>query len=813
MKRKVPLNKRTLSGILFAFALSLTLVAAILYAHNIFRWGKQPDIGLYRRMAWDINVVGVVTEPGRKAGVQVGDHVLRVNGKTFANRTELLSSMRWELGEKNTYLLERGGKQFEITITNHPLGLVTSFIKSGLPFLVGLSYILIGTLVFLMKPHRRISWIFFLFGAIFGLLLTFLFKVGVPQPYWLGTIDISLYCFIPAIFIHLALTFPQERTLIRKRPYFQFFPYLISAISFVWIRSTTPEMLGIPKIWFMILSVYFLAAVLFFLGSCLQLRLSSKSEIVKIRSRMILLGVALAFSLPLLEMLLNAFSRVHMIPSFNYYLPFLVILPIAIGYSIIKHNLFDFDGFIKRTYGYILVTIGISGIYVIFLLLFNKVFDLFEMAGSPVFPLLFIVGVVFLFNPVRNRVQRVINRTFFRLEYDYQAILHKISETMRSLSSLDQIGKSMMDTALNNLFIDSGRIFLLNRERRVYECLTGTQSGNDSGGAEAATRSSMSTQIMPANDPLLEKMAEKKGEVTWYHIQEDPFYEPAKEACERSFKQLEATLLVPIIYEDNLTGFIVLGNKKSGKYYGREDRNLLKTLANQGAIAIENARLAEKMKIEEMVRANLARYLSPQVVDQVIKKDVQINLGGERKVATVLFSDIRDFTRISETLPPDQLVGLLNEYFTEMARVVFENQGSLDKFIGDAIVAVFGSLIPLENSAQTAVQTATQMMYRLSKLNEKWMAQYGLILHIGIGISTGEIFLGNIGSPERMEFTVMGDKVNMASRFSGVAHPGQILVTKDSLVHLGADIKTVELPPLEVKGKAEKQEVFEIIYA
>jgi adenylate cyclase len=219
------------------------------------------------------------------------------------------------------------------------------------------------------------------------------------------------------------------------------------------------------------------------------------------------------------------------------------------------------------------------------------------------------------------------------------------------------------------------------------------------------------------------------------------------------------------------------------------------------------------MKSEELVRANLARYLSPQIVDQVIKKDVQVNLGGDKKVVTVLFSDIRHFTQIAETLPPDQMVRLLNEYFTEMARIIFENQGSLDKYIGDAIVAVFGSLIALENPARTAVQAAMQMMKALATANERWTAQYGFAINIGIGINTGEVFLGNIGSPERMEFTVIGDTVNIASRFSGVARPGQILVTRETLKCLESDINYRELPPAEVKGKTGKLEVFEMIYS
>jgi adenylate cyclase len=236
-------------------------------------------------------------------------------------------------------------------------------------------------------------------------------------------------------------------------------------------------------------------------------------------------------------------------------------------------------------------------------------------------------------------------------------------------------------------------------------------------------------------------------------------------------------------------------------------------MAHQGVVAIENSMLVEQMKKDETVRVNLARYLSPHIVERVIKKDLQVNLGGDRKVVTVLFSDIRGFTRISETLPPDQLVQLLNEYFTEMAKVIFENQGSLDKFIGDAIVAVFGSLISIYNPARTAVQAAIQMMKRLEAANERWIGQYGFAINIGIGINTGEVFLGNIGSPERMEFTVIGDAVNIASRFSGVAHPGQILVTRETLSCLGSDIHHRELSPIEVKGKTGKLAAFEMIYS
>ena len=186
-------------------------------------------------------------------------------------------------------------------------------------------------------------------------------------------------------------------------------------------------------------------------------------------------------------------------------------------------------------------------------------------------------------------------------------------------------------------------------------------------------------------------------------------------------------------------------------------------------------------------------------------------MGGDKKVVTVLFSDIRNFTTITESRKPDELVHQLNEYFTEMAGIIFEHGGSLDKYIGDAIVAVFGSLIDLDNSARNAAQAALKMMQRLPELNERWLQKYGLKMEFGIGLSTGEVFLGNIGSPERMEFTVIGDTVNVASRFSGLAKPGQILMTRETLNCLEGSLEWRELPPTEVKGKTGKLEVFELL--
>jgi adenylate cyclase len=147
-----------------------------------------------------------------------------------------------------------------------------------------------------------------------------------------------------------------------------------------------------------------------------------------------------------------------------------------------------------------------------------------------------------------------------------------------------------------------------------------------------------------------------------------------------------------------------------------------------------------------------------------------------------------------------------------MANCVFENQGTIDKYIGDAVMATFGGLVPLENSARSAVNAALRMMEILPELNERWQRDYdGFTVQIGVGITTGEVFLGNIGSPERMEYTVIGDTVNVASRFSGLAGAGQVIVGRETLDALGVEFRYRALPPAIVKGKSGKIEIFEIL--
>jgi adenylate cyclase len=191
----------------------------------------------------------------------------------------------------------------------------------------------------------------------------------------------------------------------------------------------------------------------------------------------------------------------------------------------------------------------------------------------------------------------------------------------------------------------------------------------------------------------------------------------------------------------------------------------------------------------------------------------EVALGGETIEVTILFSDIRSFTSISETMDAQTLVGLLNEYFTEMVSIIMKHGGVVDKYIGDAIMAVFGAPVPSPNDAINAVRAAIDMRASLARLNERLVSRGGMPLRTGIGLHTGEVVAGNIGSEQRMEYTVIGDAVNLASRLESCTKDVgvDILISETTYELVKNEVQARVVERLTVKGRAEPVMTYEVI--
>ncbi len=262
--------------------------------------------------------------------------------------------------------------------------------------------------------------------------------------------------------------------------------------------------------------------------------------------------------------------------------------------------------------------------------------------------------------------------------------------------------------------------------------------------------------------------------------------------------------------EGTVLGIIYVDNMTATNSFGDEDLEFLIAFSGIAAVAIENSQLIERIQREAVVLSNFQRYFAPDLAEQIAAELEQVQLGGTKRPVVVFFSDIRGFTSMSETMTPDEIATLLTEYFTEMVEVVFEHGGTLDKFMGDAIMALWGAPIAHDDDADRAIRAAMQQQEMLTELNEKWAKDGRTQVEIGIGINFGEVFAGNIGSDRRLEYTVIGDAVNTASRLCDKAAAGEILISEPFYKTLKNPPEVESLEPLDLKGKAQAVPVYRV---
>lgn len=218
-------------------------------------------------------------------------------------------------------------------------------------------------------------------------------------------------------------------------------------------------------------------------------------------------------------------------------------------------------------------------------------------------------------------------------------------------------------------------------------------------------------------------------------------------------------------------------------------------------------------KTKEKVESAMGKYMSEDVMKRVIQNIDNLGLGGKKAVVTVLFSDIRGFTSMSEKMSAQEVSQLLNEYFSAMEPIVTKHNGIINKFIGDAVMAVFGEPIQDENHSLNAVMCGYEMLQKVRELNEKWQAENKPVINIGVGINTGEVFVGNIGSENRMEYTVIGDTVNLASRLESYnkIYKTQILISPSTYEEAKNNLNVNRISDVEIRGKAEKIDIYEVL--
>ncbi len=247
---------------------------------------------------------------------------------------------------------------------------------------------------------------------------------------------------------------------------------------------------------------------------------------------------------------------------------------------------------------------------------------------------------------------------------------------------------------------------------------------------------------------------------------------------------------------------------------GNLDTQVRKTSSDEiGMLTVAFNEMTRSLKDKQLIKEAFRRYVSHQVAEQIFQNPDKylLSLKGERRRVTILFADIRDFTPLAESMEPEEVVKILNIYLSYMTEAVFKYQGTLDKFIGDCVMAVYGAPLFLKNTTEMAVKTAIEIQKNITVLNQERIKKGERAVEIGIGINTGEAVVGNIGSEDRrLDYTVIGDNVNLASRLQVAANSMcvKVLISKEAYKDVADKVIARQIPPLQVKGKKERIEAY-----
>ena len=379
-------------------------------------------------------------------------------------------------------------------------------------------------------------------------------------------------------------------------------------------------------------------------------------------------------------------------------------------------------------------------------------------------------------------------------------VLYEISRHLNQIHDFNELLSKIMDLIF--MVIDADYGFLV---------LAGGPNGDNliPVVVKHKTEPGKSKREIKASRTLIDKVINGKVALLTSNAMTDSRLDGAKSVM---IQQIRSAICVPLWREDKIIGVIQLDSVRIDNQFNQDDLELLKAIGSQAAMVIEQSALNERIREEERMRNRLQRFHSPQVIEMILKggeETIDDIMESKELIATILFADIVGFTRLSETMPPREINIILNRYFSSMTDIVFSNGGTLDKYIGDGLMAVFGAPMEKEDDAERAVRTALEIRRELTAMMKTTSADRRF--DIRVGLNTGRVVAGNIGSPKRMEYTVIGDPVNVASRLESIAKPNQIVIGEETFGLVKNKFKIQEVGTRKVKGKSSGIMVYEVL--
>jgi adenylate cyclase len=378
-------------------------------------------------------------------------------------------------------------------------------------------------------------------------------------------------------------------------------------------------------------------------------------------------------------------------------------------------------------------------------------------------------------------------------------VLVQVAKALLETADLNSLLNIVMEMIFKYLPVERGLLILFDEEGNPVPKLTKFIEGADG-------------RDIPISRTILKMVAQQQVALMTSNALEDARLLGGKSIA---IHGIRSAMCVPLWHRNRVIGAVQVDSPIHIGRFAEEDLDLLTALANFAAVAIERAQLSDKIEEERKIRARMERYHSPAVVDEIVKGSIRASTS-EKEIrnaeVSILFADISGFTTVSETKSPDEIAEFLSHFFSSAVESIFAYGGTLDKFIGDAVMAFFGAPLPQEDHADRAVLAGLMLQRLIGEWNDE-REKTGLPqVRVRVGINSGPAVVGNVGTEKRVDYTVLGSSVNIASRLeSGVAKPGQVVISQNTLDRVMGSFQTEPLGEFALKGLQQKLPVFAVL--
>jgi adenylate cyclase len=374
-------------------------------------------------------------------------------------------------------------------------------------------------------------------------------------------------------------------------------------------------------------------------------------------------------------------------------------------------------------------------------------------------------------------------------------VLVQVAKALLASEELQVVLTTVMDIIFRYLPVERGLIILFDEDGNPVPKLTKFIEGAEQ-------------QDIPISRTILKMVSQQQVALMTSNALEDARLLGGKSIA---IHGIRSAMCVPLWNRQRVIGAVQVDSPIHIGSFTEEDLDLLTALANFAAVAIERAQLAEKIEEERKIRSRMERYHSPAVVDEIVKGSISTESEVRSTDVSILFADISGFTTVSETKKPEEVAEFLSHFFGFAVESIFAYGGTLDKFIGDAVMAFFGAPLPQDDHADRAVLTGLMLQRMVNEWNVERAKTDLPPVMVRVGINSGLAVVGNVGTEKRVDYTVLGSSVNIASRLeSGVAKPGQVVISQNTMDRIMGSFETESLGEFALKGLQQKMPVFEV---